>query len=344
MPANLPIDQSLVTGMDVGGTKVHILDTYSGNVRHYATSDFPDLYALLEDYFEQVQARPARIALAMAGPRDENTGAVKMTNSPWPVFDPAEAGQRYPGTTFETYNDMNATAAGIASAHTDSFLLLKEGVAIAKGNKAAVTISTGFGVGIAAYNRSTGGYTLLDCEVGHSGFQPYNDIQNNFLQFLFSKYTDPSWELALSGKYGVQNWLEFLYDKIHAPKLGGALERADKAGRPHGAVLLEFATEGTDEDREAAHTILDYMACLTASALSNVALSYKAAGGIYLTGSVSLALAEYWAGKTDFKKAFLRRGTPDHAPWIEPFLVNIPIYLVSDPHIAIKGALALAEQ
>lgn len=344
MASNVQVDENLITGMDIGGTKVHILDSYSDTVRHHSTADFPDLYAALDDYFKAIGARPRKIAIAMAGPRDENTGSVKMTNSPWPVFNPIEAAVKYPGTTFETYNDMNATTAGIATAHSDSFILLKEGVASTKGSKAAVAVSTGFGVGIAAYNRTTDSYTLLDSEIGHSGFQPYTEVQNQFLQFLYSKYPDPSWELALSGGFGIDNWLEFLHDKIHAPKLGGALEKAVTAHRPPGAVLLEFALEGTGEDQKAAQTILEYMADLTATGLSNVALAYKASGGIYLTGSVALALGEYWAEKTKFKRAFIRRGTSDHAPWIEEFLGNIPIYLVTDPHIAVKGALVLAEQ
>jgi glucokinase len=344
MSANIEVDGNLITGLDIGGTKVQILDSYSDTVRHVLTHDFPDLYAVLDDYFAAIGGRPRHIAVAIAGPRDENTGAVKITNSPWPVFNPVEAAVRYPGTTFETYNDMNAAAAGVAVAHSDNFLLIKEGKASAKGNKAAVAISTGFGVGIAAYNRSTDGYTLIDCEMGHSGFQPYTEVQNKFLQFLYTKYSDPSWDLAITGGFGIDNWLEFLYDKIHAPKLGGALEKAFEAGRPPGAVLLEFATEGVDEDREAARTILEYMADLTATALSNVALTYKTTGGIYLTGSVSLALSEYWVEQTKFKKAFIRKGSEGRAEWLEEFCTNVPIYLVTDPHIGVKGALVLAEQ
>jgi glucokinase len=78
--------------------------------------------------------------------------------------------------------------------------------------------------------------------------------------------------------------------------------------------------------------------------LADFALMYRATGGIYLTGSVSLALSEYWAEQTDFKKAFVRRGSAEHqyAPWLEPMLKAVPIYLMTDPHVATSGALALA--
>jgi hypothetical protein len=42
--------------------------------------------------------------------------------------------------------------------------------------------------------------------------------------------------------------------------------------------------------------------------------------------------------------AFVRTGTPDHSPWLETLMNNIPIYLCTDPHVAASGALALAKQ
>jgi glucokinase len=332
----------IITGIDVGGTKVHILDSASGSIRHYVTTDYPDLYAILDDYFGQLPHRPTRVAIAMAGPRDEHNGEVKMTNVDWPSFNPVEAGSRYPGTAFDTYNDMTATTAGVATSASTNFKLLKDGVAVPAGNKAVITISTGVGAGVAVWDRGLERYTFMETEFGHSGFQPYGEMQQSFLAFLFTKYSDPSWELALSGKYGVDNWLEFLAKKLHAPELGGALERADANNRPKGAVLLQYALEDSGANQKVAHQILDYMACLTANALADMALTYKATGGIYLTGSVSLALAEYWAERTDFKQAFVRRGTADHAVWLEQYLNQVPIYLVTDPHIAATGALNLA--
>lgn len=329
------------TGIDIGGTKVHILDDTHHAVRHYDPHQYPDLYAVLDDYFGGLEKRPGRVMLAVAGPRDDVSGIIKMSNNPWPAINPREAEARYPGTRFETCNDMIGTVAGVVAAHADSFKLLKEGVAVENGNKVVVSISTGFGVGVAALDRVAGRYTYIESEAGHSGFQPYNEVQSDFLNFLYTKHTDPSWELALSGKYGIDSWLEFLSPKLHAPALGKALERAMADGRPRGAVLLEFALEGTGADQEAAHTILDYMGCLVANALSNLALTFKTSGGIFLTGSVSLALAEYWAERTGFADEFLKHGTPDHAPWLETFLTHIPVYLVTDPHIAAKGALFL---
>ncbi len=338
------ISADLITGIDVGGTKVHVKDNVEGRVHHYATTDCPDMYAVLDDYFQKLPVRPRRIALAIAGPRDEHSGVVQMTNSSWPAFDPSEASMRYPGTTFVTYNDMVGVTAGIAAGTSTLATLLKPGVSSASGTKVAVSISTGVGAGVAVWNQPLGRHIYLETEAGHAGFQPYGPIQRAFLDYLFSQYPHPSYELALSGKFGIENWLTHLSDKFHAPELGAALKRADATGRPLGAVLLEFATQSRGEPQQVAHLVLDYMGQLAGNMLADLALVYKASGGIFLTGSLSMALAEYWAQNTAFTPSFIRTGTDGHAAWLEGYLSNLPIYLVTDPHVAVNGALELAKQ
>jgi len=71
----------------------------------------------------------------------------------------------------------------------------------------------------------------------------------------------------------------------------------------------------------------------------DLTLAYKATGGIYLTGSVALALGEYLVHETSFLERFIHNGAP-HDFWLQ----HVPIYLVTDPHVAVKGALSLATQ
>jgi glucokinase len=180
--------------------------------------------------------------------------------------------------------------------------------------------------------------------VGHIGFQPYTEPERRHLAHIYKKYDHPSIELAINGKHGVEAWLEHSPELQTAAKLSRALDRARASGRPAGAALLEFAAEGTGADRNAARAILGHMGALVGNVLADFALAYKSTGGVYLTGSVSLGLAEYWAEHTGFAKAFMRHGTADHAPWLEPMLKGIPIYLITNPDIAAAGALALAKE
>lgn len=302
------------------------------------------MYAVLDAYFEMVGARPTHIVLAMAGARDTETGEVRSTNLSWPPFNPQAASKRYPGTIFETVHDMKGAAAGILQTTAMNLKLLKPGKAATKGTKIAVTISTGVGVCAAIWDEYTKRYIFHSGELGHIGFQPYNETQQRHLQHIFTKYKHTSVELAISGKHGVESWVEHSPEMHDAPELAAAVERTQKANRPIGAVLLEFASEGTGKSRGAAQAILGHMGMLVGSVLADFVLAYMATGGVYLTGSVSLGLAEYWAEHTGFNKAFVRTGTKDHATWLKDVLGNTPIYLVTDPNIGVAGALTLAKQ
>jgi glucokinase len=340
----LKVDQKFMVGVDVGGTKTAIMDNRGAHIHRFETSEYRDLYAILGEYFEAAGARPARMAVAMAGPRDAETGVVTPTNFPWPPFDPAEAERRYPGTSFESLQDMDAVMAGIVHGSDLDLKQLKPGRAVPQGTTVGATISTGMNTCMAAWDRRSKHYVYVTGEAGHVGFQPYSEAEDRHLKHIFTKYEHPSVELALSGMYGIESWVEHSPEMRTALELADAVKRAEQAGRPVGAVLLAFATEGNGPSRDAARSILNNMGALAGNVMADYALYSLATGGMYMTGSVSLGLAEYWAEETDFVKAFVRRGTDTHAPWLEETLKNTPIYLVMDPNVAVKGALAWAQE
>lgn len=331
-------DSAFVAGMDVGGTKVHIADTRGHAVHRYDTSDFPDLYAILDDYFATLPAKPVRMVVAMAGPRDDDTGIVRLTNVGWPPFDPREATKRYK-LPFSTVNDMVATTAGMLQETGVDLKRLKSGTSMATGTKVAVAISTGIGVAAAAWDVQTERRCILATEGSHIGFQPKNHAEAKYLAFLRKKYPHPSAELALSGKHDIEHMVDHMLEGKSQTKLSKAVSAARSAGRPVGAVILEFATEGSGEDKTIAQAILEQLGAMLGSVLRDFAVAYKATGGIYLTGSVAMALGEYFADETSFIERFVCKGAVHH-DWV----ADIPIYLLLDPNIAVVGALALAKQ
>ncbi|HUB93910.1 MAG TPA: glucokinase [Verrucomicrobiae bacterium] len=340
----LRIDSNLSVGIDAGGTKVHIIDSRNRRLRRYVTADYREAYSLLDDYFTSLDAQPSHVTLAMGGLRDTETGDVQATNCDWPLFRPKEAEQRYPGTRFTTANDMVAAMAGVLVAKSGDLLVVKPGRAALKGTKVVVTISTGINTCIAIWDEYSNRRIFMEAEAGHIGFQPRTDSHHRHLKHIQSKSDYPSVEMAISGRFGVTNWIEHSPELRNASELRSSLDKALKEGRPAGAVLLEYATQGTGKSKAAAHAILSDMGSLVSSVLADYGLVYKATGGIYLIGSVSLGLAEYWAKETDFLQHFIRRGSDGHAPWMEKFFTDMPIYLATDPNVGAAGALALAEE
>ena len=342
--SKLPVKKGLVAGADAGGTKVHILDTDNPNLKRFPAPKYPNLYELLDDYFEQLGARPERMAIAMAGPRSDETGDVYPTNVDWPPFLLAEATRRYPGTKIHTMHDLASVAAGITYLPGLNTVQLKSGKPVERGPKLAITISTGVGMCVAAWDIFSKRYFFFSGEAGHIGFQPYTEAEYRHLAHLFTKFDHPSVELAISGKHGIETWLEHSPELNDAPELTEALTFAMKNDQPTGAVLLEFAKHGEGKSKNAAAAILDNIGSLIGNVLADFALTYRSTGGIYLTGSVSMGLSEYWAEYTGFEKAFRRYGTADHANWKESMLGDMPIYLIADPNIGVEGAFELAKR
>ena len=343
-PSPLPVKKGVIAGIDAGGTKVHIRDTVSTNVHRYTAADYRNLYSLLDDYFTTLQGRPEHVAIAMAGPRDDETGDVQPTNVSWPPFTLAEAAQRYPGTSIHTMHDLASVAAGMVYVPGLDVIQLKPGTSVDRGPKTAVAISTGVGVCVAAWDIESKRYFFFSGEPGHIGFQPYTEAEYRHLAHIYTKYDHPSIELAISGKHGMENWLEHSPELHDAPELAVSIQRAVQADQPTGAVLLEFAKHGHGASQAAAATILDHMGALVGNVLADFALAYRSTGGMYLTGSVALGLGEYWAERTNFAKAFVRHGTAGHASWKQGMLSNMPIYLISDPNIGVTGAFEVAKR
>jgi len=333
----LLVRQDLITGIDVGGTKVHIADTLSTTVHRYNTPDHPNLDAVLEDYFLTMEARPSRIAVGMAGPRDDETGEIKLTNSPWPAFNPEAASKKY-GIEVFTANDMKVTMAGVLQVKGVDLLQLKPGTPKRKGTKLVVALSTGIGGAAAVWDNHSGRFVIVDSEGGHIGFQPKDEEEQQYLTYLHKKYPHASAELALSGKHGIDNLVDHSLETLQQLKLAQAVNDARKGDRPVGSVLLEFATQGIGVDQQAAEVILRRMGAMIGSVLRDLTVVYKATGGVYLTGSVALALGEYFAQKTEMNQRFVREGAV-HDKWLE----KVPISLVIDPNVAVVGALALAK-
>lgn len=335
----LPIDQHLSIGFDVGGTKICMLSEMEGEVRRYKTADFASVEEMLDTCFEELGSQPSSVVLAMAGPRDDETGSVKLTNGNWPAFHPASASQRYPGTVFETVNDMVGTAAGVLVEPGVDLTELKPGTPTREGTKLVVALSTGFGAAAAVWDKHVGQHVFVPSEVGHIGIQPENDDEAAYLRFLQTQHVHVSAELALAGKSGLDSLINHTLADHPADKLATAVSHARTANLPVGAVLLEFATQGTGPERATSRLILQRLGAMLGSALRDLAVAFRATGGIYLTGSYILAVGQYLSDETDLLQRFVHPGAV-HEEWI----AKIPLYLVDDPHVAVKGALQLAER
>lgn len=333
------IDQNLAAGYDVGGTKVdvRVRDKVTGDIvfeQRYQSCDFESLDELLDQSLRDLGTRPAYIAMAIAGPRRSN-GDVQMTNQrDWPLFEVAKTAERL-GITIETANDMVGTAAGLAALVIEEQQLLKTGVADSDGPKLVIAVSTGVGDALLL---SDG--TPVAAEGGHATWQPMTDLEYRYLLFLRAKYaTDTvTVEVAVSGVSGFDNLYDFLVGEMnYIPSLvvREQVEECRQLGEGIGRVITKYAVNGYDPF---CRDLMEVLGSILGQHTRNRAVGTLPTGGIFFVGSVmQAAVADYVVSHTPFLKRFVAEGA-QHAEMMRA----IPVYVVTDSAVAVKGALELA--
>lgn len=331
-------------GVDVGGTKTEVMrsDLPDGSFKA-PTGKLASVAARVENELTFAPPRQVgNVVVAMAGMKDR-AGTIKMTNAGIAPFNDTEASKQL-GVEITLINDMEATTEGVLKLRergNGHFKTIKEGLPTEHGNILVVAISTGLGAGSAVWDKVGKRYVVSPSENGHVGFQPQTKFEHRYVKYLQTKYPRASAELGLAGKHGIDNFIDFCLEDqgFDAPELSKAIQKARANDEPSGAVLLEYATNGRHGkfSQSTARTIMDRLGGMIGSAMRDMAMAHLASE-IYLTGSVSSAMGEYFAKNTKFIDRFIHEGA-QHAD----LLKDVPIKIVNEPKVAVMGALSLAE-
>ena len=316
-------------GVDAGGTQISVLADTDPLVVVLPLHTFGSLQDAVRHTVEQFGV-PETMVIGAAGPV-QTDGSIDLTNRPdWPTFNPMEVGAAL-GCTITVVNDMVIKAAGMLDAQVET---LHPGREAADGSRAVVTVSTGVGN---AQLRPDG--TVVSSEGGHTTWQPADGLEDELLWALRHRHGTRyfSIEDLIGGGH-----LFKLYDALGASgyrlePVGTRLRIENRrfTGAGIGPVLTELALKG-DRFGELFMTVVG---SLLGQYLRNLAVFALPTGGIYLTGGVmKLSVAQYLYEKTSLREAFL--GGATHNNW----LADIPLYLIVDPNLGVKGALSLAKQ
>lgn len=337
---NTTVDQNLAAGYDVGGTKVdvRVRDKATGGTvfeQRYESCDFPSLDALLDKSLLDLGARPARIVMAVAGPRRSN-GDVQMTNQrDWPLFEIAKTAKRLE-IVIETVNDMVGTAARQAALVIGEQQLIKTGTADSAGPKLVIGVATGVGDALLLPDG-----TPVAAEGGHATWQPMTSLEYQYLQFLRAKYgTDTiTVEVAASGLQGFENLYDFLTGEMYyvvSLVVCEQVEECRQLGEGIGRVITKYAVNKYDPF---CRHLMEVLGSILGQHTRNRAVGTLPTGGVFFVGSVMQAdgVADYLVNHTAFLERFIAKGA-QHSDMMEA----IPLYVVTDREAAVKGALELA--
>jgi glucokinase len=320
----------IVYGMDAGGTKLSLLVSMDGMV-----ISLPSDFGSMQDAIRWISEKfglPDLLLIGGAGAPDAY-GNIELTNRDWPVFNPAQFGEEV-GCKIIVVNDMVIKAAGLAAANVE---VLHAGVE-SNATKTVVTVSTGVGNAQLLPDGK-----IVSSEGGHTTWQSspggLEDAVLKSLRQLFpgQRYFSVEELIAGSHFYRLYCALKATKARLRSGRDEYRVETALKNGVGIGPLLTDMVLR--EEPDPFCQLFMEVVGSLLGQYLRNLALFALADGGIYLTGGVMQpAVARYLFEKTSLLEAF--RGGSQH----NERLANIPIYLVTDQDLGVKGAYQLALQ
>ena len=315
---------------DLGGTHTRLAvaeitsnQVVLARVERYINNEHADLHSILRQFLTaKSDLGETLCCLAVAGPTDGTR--VQFTNLDWHI-DTTDLGAQFGFSRCRLINDFSAIGWGLNTLTDQALTPLQVGQPVAAGARVALGAGTGFGVSLCAWHGDH--YQPMASEGGHIGFAPINPEQDRLLAFLRTLYGRVSVERILSGP-GLLDLYRF--SLLEQKKTDAGLLAA---AQPAAAI----SQAGLDRKDPAAMQSLRLFASIFGQTAGDWALACQARGGIFLAGGIAPKLLPALANG-DFLAGFTNKGR--YRDWMQ----QIPVSVVLDPDIGLKGAAVAAVQ
>ncbi len=321
-----------ILAADVGGTKtaIAIAEVRSGQIAllrqaRYASAEYAELEEILADFLAGERRLPRAAGLGVAGP--VQGGRARITKLPW-LIEERRLSRRFGRLPFLLVNDFVANAFGLPFLKPRQVRTLARGRPERRGPIAL--IGAGTGLGQAGLLEVAGRYEPFPSEGGHKDFSPRDAREDRFGAFLRRRIGRAEWDRVLCGE-GLGHIYDFL-EAEGAARAGPAVRSAMAKEPDRAAVISRFGLRGKDPlCREA----IALFVSLYGSEAGNLALQYRATGGVYVAGGIApkiLPALETGAFLESFRSK----------PPLTAMLERIPVRIVLEPRLGLLGAAAAA--
>ena len=300
---------------DIGGTHSRFALTGADGrpiqARAYQNDDAGGLEDVIAQYLRATGAAPRQAVLAFAaaviGPE------IVLTNRDW-RFRLDDLKARFGLTHIRAVNDFEAQAWALPTLGGEDLQPIGGPAAMPHGPK--IVLGPGTGLGLAALVPNERGWFAIATEAGHVSFGPAAEDEGEVFARL--RQSSPvSAELVLSGP---------------------GLQRLHLALHPGTPFLAAAAIVAAARSGDAAALATTQMFTrLLGRFAGDMALVFKATGGVYVTGGVGQGLGEHFdIGR--FREAF-----EAHPPYAS-LLAQIPTNLITRRQPGLLGCAVLAQQ
>ena len=311
---------------DIGGTFARFSSAEAGRVSD-AILTLPrdgaeSLADLCADAIRQLKIRPAGAAIAVAGPVGQGHG--QLTNVGW-SFSESSLQRDLSIKRVVLVNDFSALALTLPDLTRNDLSTVaphqfeqSSQSSEALRSRVRVAFGPGTGLGVAALLETGGPRSVIDSEGGHAGFAPTSELEEALLHLASERYGRASWERVLSGP-GLQ-----LIDEVCRNASGSASDTAPRTPR-------EIVDAALEQRCPVAATAVECFSGLLGSFAGDLALTFRASGGIYVGGGLSVRMLSLFSFPL-IRERFHDKGR--HAAWLE----TVPMYFIRNPHAALVGA------
>jgi len=316
---------------DIGGTNARLAcfaltDHHLTTVleKEYPSREHTSLEEIVCAFVATNQVGIDRACFGIAGPVED--GRVVTPNLPW-VVDGTKLATCLGVNAVSLINDLEANTYGIAALEPADLEILNAGSADPSGSLAVISAGTGLGEAGTYWDGKM--HRPVPCEGGHSDFAPRNALEIALLEFLLQQYDHVSCERVLSGA-GLVNIYNFLRDTGRGEEpawLAAEMSEGDAA-----AAISKAALDGLSP---LALLALDLFVTLYGAEAGNLALKFKATGGVYVGGGIAPKIIQKLKEPL-FMQAFVDKGR------MRPLLEAVPVKVILNDRTALLGAARCA--
>ncbi len=326
------MENQFVLAGDIGGTKT-ILALYStekGPLHplqeiSYASSSYPGLDAIIEDFLSHSKTNAATACLGVAGPVRQ--GRAVITNLPWQP-DTRMLRESHGFTRAMLINDLAANGYALPHLKQSDFFTINPGMQTIEGALGIIAPGTGLGEVVFTWDGSR--YLAVPSEGGHSDFAPLSEPEIGLLRFLKKKYEHVSYDRICSGR-GLPVIYDFYKSLGRFAEPDWLTEQLAAAEDP-APIIVNAALDASRDCKICQNTLELFISILGAEA-GNLALKGLTTGGMYLGGGIPPKILPVLAGET-FMKSFTNKGRLSY------LLHDIPVKVILNPKAALIGAAA----
>jgi glucokinase len=305
-----------LAAFETEGNKLHcVLDTV------FESQQRTGLAEIVAEFVKTNGVPVDSACFGVAGP--VRNGRCKISNLAWTI-DARELAKQLRLQSVGLLNDLEAYAYGIDALGDEDFITLNQGAEDAEGNRAVVSARTGLGVAGLYWDGRR--HHPFACEGGHTNFAPRNEVEDELLRYLRTKYTRVSYERIASGP-GIKNIYDFLRETRRAEEPDWLKEQLQKAPDAPAAISL-LAAEGKAPICDQA---LSLFVSVYGAHAGDCALTFMTTGGIFIGGSIAAKNLPKLR-EPAFMESFLDKGR------MAELLKDMPVKVVLKDDAGIMGA------